>query len=428
MAAFNENDVHKHLLGAGLESLILDCSAFDLPADQNTSTAFGEEGDFVLWRIIKERAFAKLKRLHQSIRCGDLIGSKVQLKLGGEGGAMELDFLGVHEGGLFVLELKVSKSAERNAFSELFAYSNYIAGMFALSGRQDIANVLVANIENQITRQAFLYDLLINDRNIVVYRPKFDTDQVSSLRLEMYLPSDEDFRHFSNELLSHESMACVVISFDDVDGWFDSNEMSGSLNDTTLQNLSALSTYAAQLMEAENLHGFCFIRKPWAEIPRFYRNSLFICAVNPFGAAEPNRSNEIVAQIDPTFHSEFFAAPELSFDGRLIRLAQRAVSDCLTYTHQGECETPRWSALILQMQEVVFTHNFGFRPTGIFREAYGSYVASLYAHNHFREGHKHDIDKLQINEINNWLRAWSFMEGCGFTEHSLGNDDEENEQ
>ena len=44
--------------------------------------------------------------------------------------------------------------------------------MFALSGYQDITNVLVVNLDNKITKQAFLYDLLINERDIIVYRPE----------------------------------------------------------------------------------------------------------------------------------------------------------------------------------------------------------------------------------------------------------------
>ena len=82
---------------------------------------------------------------------------------------MELDLLGTHEDGLFVLELKVNRAAERNAFSELFAYSNYISGMFPGSGKKDITNILVANLDAKITQQAFLYDLIITDRDIIVY-------------------------------------------------------------------------------------------------------------------------------------------------------------------------------------------------------------------------------------------------------------------
>jgi hypothetical protein len=67
---------------------------------------------------------------------------------------MELDLLGTHEDGLFVLELKIDKTAERNAFSKLFGYSNYIAEAAAASGRRDITNVLGAKLDNEITRHA----------------------------------------------------------------------------------------------------------------------------------------------------------------------------------------------------------------------------------------------------------------------------------
>jgi len=40
--------------------------------------------------------------------------------------------------------------------------------MFALSGSKDITNVLVAKLDNKITTQAYLYDLLIADRNVIV--------------------------------------------------------------------------------------------------------------------------------------------------------------------------------------------------------------------------------------------------------------------
>jgi hypothetical protein len=307
VAVFSEDQVHQHLYQMGLKAVIVDCPELDEPppaADDNVGD-IEHEKELQLWRIIKARALARLRRLHRSVRYGDFVGSKLKLPTD-DTNPMELDLLGTHEDGLFVLELKVERSAERNAFSELFAYSNYIASMFALSGTQDITNVLVANLDNKITKQAFLYDLLISERDIIVYRPVFPTGALASLQLALYVPTDDDFRHFTNELLSHDAMACVVISFDDLDGWFDSEEEVGSLNDWTKQHLGGLSGYTSQLMEAERLHGFCFVRKPWREIPRYYRNSLFVCALNPFRLAEPERAYAITAQLDETHHAELF--------------------------------------------------------------------------------------------------------------------------
>jgi hypothetical protein len=425
MAAFSEEQVHQHLYQVGLEAMIVNCPELDEPS--NAADGDIEDGeDFEFWRIIKARAFARLLRLHRSIRYGDFIGSNVKLPTDNTR-PMELDLLGTHEDGLFVLELKVERSAERNAFSELFAYSNYIAGMFALSGPQDIANVLVANLENKITKQAFLYDLLISERDIIVYCPVFETDELTSLQLKLYLPSDDDFRHFANQLLSHDAMGCVVISFDDLPEWFDSEEENGSLNDWTKKHLAGLSGYAAQLMEAEHLDGFCFIRKPWKEIPRYYRNSLFICAVNPFYIAELDRTSVFLDQLDEEHHSSFLESPQFAFDGRLIRLAQRALKDCLTHSYDGEVETPYWGAIVTSMQEVVVTHNFAFRPTGMMREAYVSYLNRVYAREAAGKGWGEDVSTLKINEINNWRRAWMFMESCGFNAGKESGDDDGDE-
>ncbi len=424
MAAFSEEDVHKHLHARGLEALIVDCPEFDAPKAEPPPTDEGGANapDFRLWRIIKNRAMAKLERLHRTIRYGIFAGTKIKLPTDNTT-PMELDLIGSHEDGLFVLELKVERSAERNAFSELFAYSNYIAGMFALSGHQDITNVLVANLDNKITRQAFLYDLLINERDIIVYRPSFPTDKLESLQLDLYLPSDDDFRHFTNELLSHDSMACAVISFDDLDGWFDSKEKDGSLNEWTRKHLSALSGYTAQLMEAERLHGFCFIRKPWREIPRYYRNSLFVCALNPFRIAEPSRAAAILSQLEESKRGSFMETPKLAFYERLIRLAQRAIKDSLTDAYSADVETPYWGAIVNEGQEVVFTHNFAFRPTGMMREAYVGHINDLYAQEAAGQGWGEDISMLKVNEVNNWLRAWMFMENCGFKAGEALDDD-----
>jgi hypothetical protein len=148
-------------------------------------------------------------------------------------------------------------------------------------------------------------------------------------------------------------MACAVISFDDLDGWFDSEEEGGSLNEWTKEHLSALSGYAAQLMEAERLHGFCFIRKPWREIPRHHRNGLFICALNPFRIAEPDRADAILSQLEEREGASFLETPELAFDGRLIRLAQRAIKECLTEDYSANVETPYWGVIVTEGQEVV---------------------------------------------------------------------------
>lgn len=213
-------------------------------------------------------------------------------------------------------------------------------------------------------------------------------------------------------------MSCVVASFHDMEGWIDSAQRGQDPPDHTVEHLTALSSYTAQLMEAEHLHGFCFIRKPWSELTLYYPNSLIICALNPFKIADPERSNAITAQLEEEHHAAFFEWPMLAFDGRLASIAQRSVSDCLTNSCHCELESPLWSAMVTSPMEVVHTHNFGFRPTGVMRDAYVSHLTSIYDQN--EKGGDEDVSALKLLEISNWLRAWMFMERCGFA----GTDDD----
>lgn len=419
---FDEDTVHDHLYKVGLNATIAQCHEVE-----NFDPEL-EFDNFELWKIIKSQALGKIKRLHQRMQCGEFIATKLKLPID-KNKPMELDLFGLHEDGLFVLELKVDRAAERNAFSELLGYSYYIAEMYALSGANDITNVLVANLDAKITRQAFLYDLLISDRDIIVYKPTFPDKTLASLKLELHVPSDDDFKHMTNELLSHDSMACIVVSFDDLEGWFDNNEVDSSLNTWTKKHLEKLSNYTAQLMEAEGLHGFCFIRKHWQEMPYSHRSSLIICALNPFLGTNLERSNPISEQISEEDIDRIVEVPKMGFYGRLIRLGKRAIKDCFTHDYKNEVEISLWSAMVASAIEVAFTHNFGFRPVGILREAYTSHLNNLYAREANGTGDGEDVSLLKLNEITNWMRAWMFMEACGFTnvEVEEPNNEEDND-
>jgi hypothetical protein len=373
-----------------------------------------QQEEFELWRVIKERVLEKLFRLHTNLCDGEFIGSKVKLPID-KTTPMELDLLGQHEGGLFILELKVDRAAERNAFSELFAYSNFVAQMFGMSGPKDITNVLVANMDAKITREAYLYDLLISDREIIVYRPTFPKGDLESLRLQLHIPADEDFQHLTNRLLAHDVMTCVVASFDDLSGWFDNTETDGGLNRYTKDHLGALSSYTAQLMEAEHFHGFCYVRKHWQELPFSKRSSLILCAVNPFRIVDHVLAAPLLDQLSSEHQETIFEFPDFAFQDRLLVLARQAIEDCLPQGYRFERETPLWSAIVNSMIETALVHNFGFHPTGLFREAYVAYVNLQYAEE--AEGNvAGDLSTMKVIEITNWLRAWMFMEGCGFVD------------
>lgn len=411
---YTEEDVHQHIDKVGLAAILPPSN----PNEDQTEKCKDnpEEDSFQLWKIIKEKALHKIYATHNGMYDGEIIASKLSLPTDNTR-PMELDFLGRCDDGLFILELKVKKAAERNAFTELLGYSNYFAELFALSGHRDITNVLVAKLEAKITKQAYLYDLIINDRNTIVYAPLISKGNVSSLSLELYVPDDSEFKHFTNTLLGHEAMSCAVVSFHDLDGWFDSEEIDGNLNSWTQKHLGALSHYTSQLMEAESLHGFCFIRKRWSELNLFYENSLVICAIDPFLSAATERFEQLSRFIPHNKIEEIGDCASSGFSGRLIRLGQKAIKGGLTHNYHCEIEVPLWFAFQHDMMEVVFTHNFGFHPTGILRDSYVSYLNNEYE----KEANgcsEMDLSILKVNEIYNWMEAWEFMRACGYTDET----------
>lgn len=408
-AKFSERDVHDHLYKTSLEPLVDDVAE----AISTVQLAEDEKGHIPAWQIVKARVVERLLQLHATVRHGTFTGSKVKLAIDSTR-PMELDLIGEHEGGIFILELKVDRGAERNAFSELFAYSNYVAQMFAMSGPRDITNVLVATLDAKITREAYLYDLLIGNRDVIVYKPTFADDALESLRLQLHIPADEDFQHLTNRLLSEQSMACVVGSFDDLSGWFDNQEVDHALNKYTQENLERLSCHLAQLMEAEGLHGFCYARKHWQELPLSNRSSLILCAVNPFRVADHGLSAPLLEQIHEDHRDTMFEAADFAFLDRLLVIVRRALEDCLPHGHRFDRETPAWSGMVRSMIETTFTHNFGFHATGLFREAYVANLNRLYERR--AEGEDIDISTMKAVELGNWLRAWMFIEACGFVE------------
>lgn len=363
---------------------------------------------FELWRVIKHKVMERLAELHELVRNGQLVGSKVKLK-GSWPKPMELDLIGSHEEGIFVCELKVDSASERNSFTELLGYSQYVAELFAMSGHQDVVNVLIAPLFTQIARYGYLYDLLINERRTVVYQPILDEeDQLESLRFSLHIPSDSEFRRFANQLISHKGMACAVRAFN-LEGKQFVESVDGSLPSLGAAQLQQLSRYTAQLMEADRLHGFCFVSKARPEHHNMYDTLLYVCATNPFTTADAARWQMLENQLKDDNYLQEVA--ESGFDGRLVTLLERALR-MVGSPAPGELSTPDWSQVVENWADLYSSHNLGFSPTGIFREAFGSYIEQQYTQNRHRPG-THDLPKFPMDAFYNWGAAWMFMEQVG---------------
>jgi len=157
------------------------------------------------------------------------------------------------------------------------------------------------------------------------------------------------------------------------------------------------------------------VRKHWRELPFSHRSSLILCAVNPFRVADHTLADPLLEQVAPEHRDTIFEFPDYAFQDRLLVLARRAIEDCLPHGHPYDREVPLWSGMVNSMIETVLTHNFSFHPTGLFREAYVAYLNGQYAQQ-AAGGAVDDLSTMKVVEITNWLRAWMFMEACGFAD------------
>ena len=119
--------------------------------------------------------------------------------------------------------------------------------------------------------------------------------------------------------------------------------------------------------------------------------------------------------------------PQLGFDGRLSDVGMRALRQSITEPLETEMEFPTWAGIVSTPGEVVYTHNIGFRPTGLFREAYVAYLEEL--NQKIAAGADVDAPMLRIEAISSWFRAWQFMEECGWVDNEFDrdNDDDDND-
>lgn len=156
----------------------------------------------------------KINELHESVRNGNLHSSKVRLQTS-DGRDVEIDFLGTCSLGDFLIELKTKKSAERNSATELNAYSNVLDRNAPLNNTKKNINVLISNFESGISKEAYLFDLIHNERNIIVY----NHDIVDSkIILIPYVPNDKDFIAYKQSTLSRHKFEKFSISLPTLPG------------------------------------------------------------------------------------------------------------------------------------------------------------------------------------------------------------------
>ncbi len=215
-----------------------------------------------------------------------LFASELSLEKENES-TIRLDLLGLleSENGLCIIEVKKSKQTERQAFTELLAYSSHLKQIFMPLSNVDIAHILIAPMESRIVRESILNGIVYERKFTFALIPIHDGKNINSLKLRPWIPSLEEIKDLSNISFCEENFdVCKIVWENKIDIW---NPEKGENPDNFMKsNMNLVSQYAAQVMETKGIHGFVYSSQDWSEKDDFLPNAIVMVGLNPFKATK----------------------------------------------------------------------------------------------------------------------------------------------
>ncbi|MEJ3671993.1 hypothetical protein WFH35_07135 [Vibrio vulnificus] len=349
--------------------------------------------------LIRHRIDRKIHKLHSKLFDLNLIGCEVPLEQKSNS-TIRADFLATFPGdtGLAIVELKKSSQTERQAFTELLAYSNHLTTLFPAMSREDSVYILISPMETRIARDAVIQSLVFDNRQIVALVPKLtNPDDISTLQLKLWTPTDNELAKFSSVAFNENNFSvCKIVWEYSEDRWDAAKQENPS--SYLIEQFNSVASQAAQQMEEMGIHGFTYCSQTWSEladqIP--YTNSLVLVGMNPYsvGAAQhlvesqnaepkdiphplsylPN-INELIPKGIDTEDAEYVMHNLYSmWSSQLFRIGLRVVRSATKTLDGNEGHIDQgfldWSSYQTQLLEDVFCHNFLVRPTGLIRVLY----------------------------------------------------------
>ncbi|CAK3652556.1 DUF91 domain-containing protein [Vibrio crassostreae] len=358
--------------------------------------------DVTAQRLIQNKINSQLLQLHSKLYDMELIGCEVPLEQHSNS-TIRADFLAVFPGdtGLAVIELKKSKQTERQAFTELLAYSNHMTTLFPAMTRDDSVYILISPMETRIARDAVIQSLAFDNRTILALVPKLtDPKDITTLKLELWIPSNSELASFSNIAFREENFSVCKLSWEYDLGRWDAEKGSNPPHYFVSQ-FNNVSCLAAQYMEETGVHGFTYCSQLWSELSESlpYTNSLVLVGLNPYavGGAQFLSANSTGTEHeipDPDIYLPHIGEliPKLGVDdlsdtnddvlgglhriwnSQLFRIGKQVI-DLTTKNLDGkyihiEYGFMDWKTYQRSMLEDVYCHNFAIRSTGLMRHLY----------------------------------------------------------
>lgn len=352
--------------------------------------------------LIENKIKNQLIHLHSKLYDIKFIGCEVPLEQQSNS-TIRADFLAVFPGdtGLAVIELKKSKQTERQAFTELLAYSNHMTTLFPAMTKDDSVYILISPMNTRIARDAVIQCMTFDNRKILALIPKFsDPNDISTLQLELWVPSTTELTLFSNLAFKEDNFSVCKLSWEyDLERW--DSEKGSNPKHYFVEQFNNVSCLAAQYMEEAGVHGFTYCSQIWPELSNNlpFTNSLILVGLNPYAVGstqylsthQENYNNETttlenyvphIGELIPKLRDEEICDSNeevlndlhLLWDSQLFRIGKKVI-DLTNKKLDGkyysiEYNFMDWENYQMAMLEDNLCHKFGIRSTGLIRHLY----------------------------------------------------------
>jgi len=370
--------------------------------------------------LIKDIFYQRLANNYSSAMSTIFISCETPLEEK-DNSTIRADFLGQPTGvsGLTVIELKKSKQSEKSAFTQLLAYSGALAKSFPGVSRRDIHNILICPNESRLISEAFIYSIVVEQKNICILEIYFKGDEkLENLRFRPFIPEEKDLIKFSSALFVPKNFDVVKITWGGEKGeWIPDEEKKETFKDykNILNNVASL---ASSFMEEQGIIGFTFSSQLWEEDCSRYAcpNSIIMVALNPFHAgiqrsivelgasAEELESDHIYYSLpleeiikginksryidDDQLKSTLEEVALLWNDSlygigfRAVKLATKNVENTYSQRDRGSFTWDQYQNIAA---EDVYCHHGEVFPSSLLRNMYLYYLENLFSNNKFTE-------------------------------------------
>jgi hypothetical protein len=350
--------------------------------------------------LTRNRINSKIEMLYNKLFSLELIGCEVPLEQSSNS-TIRADFLANFPGdtGVAVVELKKSSQTERQAFTELLAYSNHLTTIFPAMSRDDCVYILVSPMTTRIARDAVIQTLTFDNRNIIALIPFFDDpENIETLKLKPWIPSESELVSFSRVAFSENNFSVCKIVWENSEGWWNP-KFGEQPTSKQIDRFNSISAIAAQQMEETGIHGFVYCSQQWSELAQQfpYSNSLVLVGLNPYavGCAQhfwknnqveptdiphpleclPNVGELLLAKCKHVGDNEYVMENlYMVWSSQLFRIGKQVVDSSTKTLDSKSGLTDQdffdWSSYQQLFFEDTTCHNFLVRPTGMLRHMY----------------------------------------------------------